>query len=163
MCIRDSTPIVLLDVPGGSFWQGFRRFVDEELVTLGVVSPDDLDRVLITDSVDAAVDEIKGFWRNYDSLRWVGKRLVLRMRAEATEAEVDALNEQFGDLLLEGRIERSGPLSAESSGNDKLELPRLVMVWNQFRIGSLHRLIRALNHLDSAPPVAEAPAPVATA
>ncbi|MBA3282367.1 MAG: TIGR00730 family Rossman fold protein [Acidimicrobiia bacterium] len=158
----EPTPIVLLDVPGGSFWQGFRRFVDEELVTLGVVSPDDLDRVLITDSVDAAVDEIKGFWRNYDSLRWVGKRLVLRMRAEPTEAEVDALNEQFGDLLLEGRIERSGPLSAESSGNDKLELPRLVMVWNQFRIGSLHRLIRALNHLDSAPPVAEAPAPVAT-
>lgn len=153
----EPTPIVLLDVPGGTFWKGFRRFVDEELVGLGVVSPDDLDRVLITESVDDAVAEIIGFWRNYDSLRWVGKRLVLRLRAEPTDAEVGTLNEQFGDLLQEGRIERSGPVSAEVSGRDKVDLPRLVMVWNQFRIGSLHRLIRALNRLDSAPPVAETP------
>jgi hypothetical protein len=92
----------------------------------------------------------------------VGKRLVLRLRAEPTDAEVDALNAQFGDLLLEGRIERSGPLSAEVSGDDKVDLHRLVLVLDQFRIGSLHRLIRAINALDSAPPVAEVPTPVPT-
>ncbi|MDB5431795.1 MAG: family Rossman fold protein, partial [Caulobacter sp.] len=83
----EPTPIVLLDEPGGTFWTGFRRFVDEELVGSGVVSPDDLDRVLITDSIDDAVAEIIGFWRNYDSLRWVGTRLVLRLRAYPTDEE----------------------------------------------------------------------------
>ena len=147
----EPTPIVLLDVPGGTFWRGFRRFVDEELVKLRVVSPDDLDRVLITESVTEAVEEITGFWRNYDSLRWVGKRLVLRLKAEPTDDEVADLNDRFADLLLEGRIQRSGPLPPEVSGGDKVALPRLVLVLNQFRIGSLHRLIRAVNQLGSAP------------
>ncbi|CAN5786477.1 TIGR00730 family Rossman fold protein [soil metagenome] len=157
----EPTPIVLLDVPGGTFWQGFQRFVDDQLVSIGVVSPDDLDRVLITDSVDAAVAEIVGFWRNYDSLRWVGKRLVLRLRAEPTDAEIDQLDDQFADLLLEGRIERSEPLGPERSGADRLSLPRLVLVMDQHRIGSLHRLIRAINALGSAPEHLADPADVA--
>lgn len=149
----EPTPIVLLDIPGGTFWHGFRRFIDDECVGLGVISPDDLDRVLITDSVDEAVAEIQGFWRNYHSLRWVGKRLVLRLRAEPTDAEVATLNDEFADLVTEGRIERTDPLAAEISGKDRLELPRLVLVLDQFRVGALHRLIRAANALDSAPPL----------
>jgi len=146
----EPTPIVLLDQPGGTFWNGMRRFVDQELVTSGVISADDLDRVLVTDSVDVAVAEIDGFWRNYDSLRWVGKRLVLRLRHEPTDAEVVALNDEFGGLLAEGAIERTAPLPPEVSGDDKLGLPRLVLVLDQFQVGSLHRLIRAINGLASA-------------
>ncbi|MBO1804139.1 TIGR00730 family Rossman fold protein [Leucobacter ruminantium] len=67
-------PIVLLDRPGGGFWRGFERFVREELTDYGMISPGDLDRVLITDSVEAAVEEIEGFWRNFDSLRWTPDR-----------------------------------------------------------------------------------------
>jgi len=59
----EPTPIVLLDRPGGTFWAGLQRFVDEQLIPGGVVSPDDFDRVLVTDSVDAAVSEITGFYR----------------------------------------------------------------------------------------------------
>ncbi len=145
------TPIVLLDFPGGTFWTGLQRFVDDELVPSGVISPDDFDRVLVTDSVTAAADEITEFWRNYDSLRWVGKRLVLRLRAEPTDAELDELNERFGHLLRNGRIERSGPLSQELNGDDRIELPRLVMSYDPFQVGSLFQLLRAINALDSAP------------
>src|SRR5690606_30017389 len=95
--------------------------------------------------------EIMGFWRNYDSLRWVGKRLVLRLRAEPTDHEVAALNEQFSHLLAEGTIERTGPLGPEVSGADKPDLPRLVLTLDQWKVGSLHRLIRAVNALPSAP------------
>lgn len=147
----DPTPIVLLDAPGGTFWSGFRRYVDEQLIPSGVISPDDLDRVLITDSVTAAADEVTEFWRNYDSLRWVGKRLVLRLRAEPTDAEVDDLNTRFAHLLADGRIERRGPLAAERRDDDRIEFPRLVMRYNQFEVGSLFHLIRAVNTLASAP------------
>lgn len=144
-------PIVLLDAPGGTFWTGLRDYVQQQLLPAGVISPDDFDRVTITDSVTAAAEEITGFWRNYDSLRWVGKRLVLRLRAEPTDAEVEDLNARFGALLIDGRIEKSGPLTPEREDEDRVELPRLVMVYNQFQVGSMFRLIRALNELGSAP------------
>lgn len=94
----EPTPIVLLDVPGGTYWQAFASFVEEELVRLGMVGPDDMSRVLVTDSVEDARKEVLGFWRNYDSLRWVGKRLVLRLLAEPTDAEIEQLNDRFGSL-----------------------------------------------------------------
>ncbi|MEO9166520.1 MAG: TIGR00730 family Rossman fold protein [Aquihabitans sp.] len=146
----EPTPIVLLESPGGTFWSGFRRFFEDELVTTGVVAPDDLDRVLITDSVDVAVAEITRFWHNYHSLRWVGQRLVLRMRYAPADEEIESLNDRFADLLAKGRIERTGPLGPERTGNDWVDLPRLVLTLNQWRVGSLHKLIRALNELPSA-------------
>jgi len=155
----EPTPIVLLDEPGGTFWSGLRRFVEEHLVSSGVVSSDDLDRVLITDSVTAAADAVTDFWRNYDSLRWVGRRLVLRLRAEPTDAELRALDERFGHLLIEGGFERSEPLKPERLEEDRTELPRLVAVFDPHRVGSLFQLIRAINDLPSAPRAADPPGP----
>ncbi|WP_427869325.1 TIGR00730 family Rossman fold protein [Leucobacter luti] len=156
----EPVPIVLLDREGGTFWRGFARFVTEELAGSGMISVDDLDRVLITDSVDAAIAEITGFWRNYRSLRWVGKRLVLRLAAEPSDAELARLNEDFAGLCEEGGIERTEPLDEERQDGDALELPRIVFTPRQRAVGDLYRLIRALNELPSAPAVAE-PAPSA--
>ncbi|WP_449408071.1 LOG family protein [Microbacterium maritypicum] len=147
----EPTPIVLLDEQGGTFWNGLKRFVDEDLAPTGVISEGDFDRVVITDSVDAAVAEIAGFWRNYDSLRWVGDTLVLRLRAEPTDAELDDLNERFGGMLSSGRIERTVPRPPEVADDDVLQLPRLALHLDQRQVGSLFRLIGAINGLASAP------------
>lgn len=154
----EPTPIVLLDEPGGTFWQALQTYVHDTLVPAGVVSPDDFARVRVTDSVEDAAAEITGFWRNYDSLRWVGGRLVLRLRAEPTDADLAMLNDRFAHLLAEGRIERSGPLRRERAEHDRLELPRLVLTLDRYRVGSLHHLIRAINALESAPATAHPPA-----
>jgi len=146
----DPAPIVLLDSPGGTFWAGLKRFVHEQLVPSGVVSADDFDRVMVTDSVSAAAEEITGFWRNYDSLRWVGHRLVLRLRTEPTPDEVDELNQRFGNLLTRGRIETSEPLRLEVKDDDRVHLPRLVMRYDPRQVGSLHRVIRAIDALPSS-------------
>jgi uncharacterized protein (TIGR00730 family) len=138
-------PIVLLDEPGGTFWAGLRRFVDQHLVPAGVIDPDDFERVLVTDSVPAAVEQLIGFWRNYDSLRWVRDRLVLRVRTAPTDEQLSELNERFRHLLLDGAIERSGPLRDEREDDDRLDLPRLVMRFSPFRVGELYRLIGAIN------------------
>ncbi|MGK0715661.1 TIGR00730 family Rossman fold protein [Leucobacter sp. W1153] len=144
-------PIVLLDRPGGTFWSGFERFALEQLEGSGVISPGDLDRVLITDSVEEAVAEVTGFWRNYDSLRWDGERLVMRLRERPSDHELDALNQQFMGILESGRIERADPLPAEVRDNDRLHLARVVLVPQQRAVGELHRLVRALNAFESAP------------
>ncbi|WP_105806256.1 TIGR00730 family Rossman fold protein [Leucobacter massiliensis] len=147
----EPVPIVLLDRPGGSYWSGFARFVTEELAGSGLIAVDDLDRVLVTDSAEAAVAEVTGFWRNYDSLRWFDEELVLRLRAAPTEAELAELNERFSGMCLRGRIERAEPRPAELAERDRPELPRLALIPRQRAIGELHRLIRALALLPSAP------------
>lgn len=142
-------PIVLLDDSGGTFWKGLGRFVDEQLVPARVISPDDFGRVLVTDSVDAAVAEITLFWRNYDSLRWVGDVLVLRLKHEPTDDEVESLNERFGEYAP-GGIRRTDPLRAERQDDDRLEFPRLSLRLDQHHVGDLYLLIRAINTLPSA-------------
>ncbi|HZA79563.1 MAG TPA: TIGR00730 family Rossman fold protein [Acidimicrobiales bacterium] len=152
-------PIVLLDVPGLTYWKGFQRFVDDELVAAGWVSPRDTNLFVLTDDIDVAVDAIRGFWRNYESLRWAGERLVIRLRAAPTDAEIAALNERFGELCVEGAIERTDPLPAEVSDNDRLDLPRLVLRFDVRKGGEFRDLIRALNELGSAPPLDAAASP----
>jgi uncharacterized protein (TIGR00730 family) len=146
-------PLVLLDVPGQTYWHGWETFVRDELVDPGWVSPHDTNLYTITDDVDEAVAEILGFWRNYQGLRWVGDRLVVRLRAEPSDAEVAALDEQFADLVTEGHIERTPPLAAEVSDNDRLDLHRLVMRFDVRRGARFRELVRELNALASAPPV----------
>ncbi|ALX66769.1 TIGR00730 family Rossman fold protein [Microbacterium sp. XT11] len=143
-------PIVLLDENGGRFWNGLKRFIDEDLAPTGVISEGDFDRVIITDSVEEATARITGFWKNYDSLRWVGGTLVLRLRAEPTDAEIDRLNDEFAWMLASGRIERTEPRSVEVADDDMLHLPRLALHLDQRTVGGLFRLIDAVNALPSA-------------
>lgn len=143
-------PVVLLDVPGGTYWARWADFVAQELVGAGLVEPEDHELYLITDNVARAVDEVQQFWRSYHSIRWVGDRLVVRLRHSPTDAELAELNDQFADLLLGGAIERTAPLEPEVSDGDDLDLPRLVMHYDARRAGRLRHLIDALNALPSA-------------
>ncbi|MBK0422592.1 TIGR00730 family Rossman fold protein [Leucobacter sp. CSA2] len=143
----EPVPIVLLDRPGGTFWRGFERFVIEELAGSGMISADDLDRVLITDSVEEAVAEITGFWRNYRSLRWVRDRLVLRVAHAPSDAQLARLNERFGSLCQTGAIERTEPLPEERADRDELELERVTLIPRQRAAGDLYRLIKGLNEI----------------
>ena len=148
----EPTPIVLLDEPGGTFWKGLETFVaraprDRRRDLAATISTGSSSPIPSTRRPPRSL----GFWRNYDSLRWVGGRLVLRLKAEPTDAEIEELNERFASLLADGRIERTEPLRVEREDDDRLHLPRLVLRLNQWRVGELHRLIRALNALPSAP------------
>jgi len=150
----DPAPIVLLDCPGDHYWQAWETFVRDTVASKGLIAHEDLDLVLITDDVDTARQELVGFWRNYHSLRWVGNRLVIRVRAAPTDAELDMLNERFGHLCTSGRIERSTALPSELADGDATDLPRLVLAFDQWQTPSLHRLVRSLNALPSAPALA---------
>ena len=44
-------PIVLLEVPGGTYWRAWERFIREEVLARGLISADDLDLYRITDDV----------------------------------------------------------------------------------------------------------------
>ncbi|HUF32543.1 MAG TPA: TIGR00730 family Rossman fold protein [Acidimicrobiales bacterium] len=154
-------PIVLLDTPGGTYWHGFEHFLREEVAANGMISPADEALYRITDDVDLAVAEIEGFYRNYHSLRYVGDRLVIRLHAEPTRAELDDLSAEFADILQSGRIERTKPFPPEVSGRDHLDLPRVVLRFDNHGFARLRSLIDDLNRLDSAPATPSKPPTVA--
>ena len=156
-------PIVLLEVPGGTYWRSWERFVRDEVVARGLVSPDDLLLLRITDDVTEATQEIFGFFRNYHSMRYVDPRLVIRLKAAPTRAEIADLNDRFADICTRGRIESAPPQPPEVSGHDHLELPRIALHFDRASHGRLRALIDALNGLPSAPPLAAPDADSATA
>jgi hypothetical protein len=146
-------PVVLLEVPEGSYWHAWERFVTEEVSARGFIEAEDASLYLITDDVLQAAAEILGFYRNYHSLRWVGERLVIRLKAPPTPAEVAALTEEFAGICLRGPIEiLPGPLPTETRQEDHLELPRIALGFDRTSYAHLRRLIDALNALPSAPP-----------
>jgi uncharacterized protein (TIGR00730 family) len=143
----DPAPLVLLEVEGGSYWEEWRRFMEEQVVTRGLVSEEDENLYLITDDVEEATKEILGFYRNYHSRRFVGDVMVLRIKRAPTPEQLDALNDHFADIVTEGTIELSEPLPAERATDDHLDLPRLVLHFDLLHHGRLRQLINALNQL----------------
>ncbi|HZJ25552.1 MAG TPA: LOG family protein [Acidimicrobiia bacterium] len=145
-------PIVLLDVPGGTYWLHWCQFVEAELAPRSYIGPHDLALVRVTDDIDVAVDELTGFYANYRSLRFVGGRLVMRMLRAPTGAALAALNEEFADILTRGSIERIEPTKAEVADGDQLDAERLAFRFDRRSWARLRRLIDALN--DRPSPVA---------
>ncbi|MEN3271539.1 MAG: hypothetical protein V7636_300, partial [Actinomycetota bacterium] len=147
----EPAPIVLLDTPGGTYWRGLEEFLDGHVVSAGLISEPDTALYCSTDSVDAAVDEVELFYRNFHSMRYVGDRLVLRLQAPPTTAELGRLSAEFADILVEGAIEPARPFPPEVAGDDNLDKPRIQLRFDRHAYGRLRSLIDELNRLDSAP------------
>lgn len=142
---RDLVPVVLLDEPGGEYWNEFDRFVRGQLLDNHMISPDDLSLYRITDRVDEAVQEILGFFRVYHSMRYVRQQLVIRLNQPISAELLDGLNSHFSDVLVSGRFEVCPALPEEKDEPALAELPRLVFQFNRFASGRLRQMINALN------------------
>ena len=148
----EPAPVVLLDAPGGSYWHGWQRFVEQEVAGRRLINPDDRTLYLVSDSVEEAAAEILGFYRNYHSLRWVGDTLVIRLQNRPTEDEVAELSRGFGDMLRGTLRLLDAPLPAERRADEFPELARVSLRFDRVSYARLRALIDALNGLESAPP-----------
>jgi uncharacterized protein (TIGR00730 family) len=140
----DMHPIVLLDPPGGTYWKEFVGLA-RSLVDRGYVSGLDLELFKVTDDVGVAHNEIARFYANYDSMRFVGDRLVLRLQRAPSGERLDALSDEFKDVLVDGTIERIEPLPVEISDDDALDRERVALRFDRASYGRLRQLIDALN------------------
>jgi uncharacterized protein (TIGR00730 family) len=144
-------PVVLLDAPGATFWQGALTFIREDLGGHGYIDADDLSLFLVTDDVDVAVDELTTFTRNFHSIRWIGEKLVIRLRSGPTASELEELNAEFVDICVSGAIEATPALPAEVANDDHIDLPRIVLRFDSSKSGRLRALLDRLNRLPSLP------------
>jgi uncharacterized protein (TIGR00730 family) len=138
-------PIVLVETDGGTYWHGWRRFVDEQAIAAGYVSKEDDAFYSVVNTVDEALGVIDGFYANYKSSRMVGDLLVMRLVTAPSPAELAALNRDFADIVVDSKIRVVDPLPPEVDSGDHLDLERVAFRFNRTHYGRLRQLIDALN------------------
>jgi uncharacterized protein (TIGR00730 family) len=138
-------PVVLVDKPGGRYWETWFAFLGEYLLKLGLVSTDDFHLFKIAHNVDGAVAEIEQFYRNFRSYRWVGQRLVFRLQKKLTANAVALLDSQFPDLLGSGSFTQCGALPEEQNEPELADVPRLVFLPVYKNFGRFRLVIDAIN------------------
>ncbi len=144
----DLHPVVLLEPEGSSYWHRWLEFLREEVLARGFILESDLSLLCIANNAAEAVDEIEAFYRNYQSARFVGDRLILRLQRAPGPETLTWLNREFADLLDEGSFEVIEPTSAERRDEDSLDSERLAF-FPRHAYGRLRQLIDVLNGLPS--------------
>ncbi len=138
-------PVIMLDVPGGTYWEHWGAFVARELEGHGYVSLEDDHLFLVTDDARAAVDEILGFYSNYHSQRFVKGRLVLRLRTAPSPERLAAINEEFADIVVRGAMEVVEASAQEIADDDHVDLARIAFRFDRHGWSRLRMLIDRLN------------------
>ncbi|MBF0507150.1 MAG: TIGR00730 family Rossman fold protein [Nitrospirae bacterium] len=145
---RNPMPLVLIDVPGGTYWLRWQKFLEDELLMRGYLSPSDFHLFERANSVNDAIGCIKKFYRRYHSQRYVDKKLVIRLTSQLSPRAIKGLKERFSDILTPGGdMYLSGTLPEESDDEMLADLPRLVVDFNRRDFGELRRFIDAINNV----------------
>ena len=144
-------PLVLIDRPGGDYWWSWSEYIDKQLVQNGLVSPEDPSLYTVTDNLDVACDVITRFYQVYHSCRYVGNKLVIRLKTDISDAQVEQLNANFSQIIVQGRIEKSQALPQEAQ-DETVGLPRLILYFNQRDLGRLYQMIATINLMGTPSP-----------
>lgn len=138
-------PVVFIDSPGGTYWKAWRIYVEDELLSRGLISPEDMNLFKVTDHIDTAVKEITQFYYNYHSLRFVRDKLVIRLNHKVQKKMLEHLNDSFSDLIVSGKISETEALPDEANEPKLLALPRIAFNFNRKGFGRLRLMIDEIN------------------
>jgi uncharacterized protein (TIGR00730 family) len=138
-------PLILIDRPRGTYWKTWDRNVRDHLLRNQLISEDDLSLYQITDDPTQAVTWITRFYRNFHSSRFVRELLVIRLNRRPSAAAIEALNEDFSDIIEGEPIHDIETTSQEHEDSDVVALPRIALGFNRRDYGRLRQLIDALN------------------
>jgi uncharacterized protein (TIGR00730 family) len=141
----EPAPIVLAETKDEQYWRGWEEFVNAQVYARRFADAIEAALYRITDDADVAVREVLHFYRNYDSRRFVGKAMVIRLRHAPSEAELKELSKTFADICSPKGIWRTEVLPAERSSRDHLDLERIAFEFNLSHHGRLRQLIDRLN------------------
>jgi uncharacterized protein (TIGR00730 family) len=140
-------PLVLIDRPGGTYWKTWDKHVREHLLRDQLISQDDLHLYQIADDTDQAVKIITRFYRNFHSTRFVRDLFVIRLKHAPTDSALEAMNEDFADLIIGTPIRRIEATPEEIEDDDHVDLARIAFGFNRRDYGRLRQLIDMLNGL----------------
>ncbi|MDJ0496476.1 MAG: TIGR00730 family Rossman fold protein [Acidimicrobiia bacterium] len=140
----DMHPVVLMEAEGTRYWDEWFKFVSS-LRDQGMIAPDDTSLFTYSNSAEEAAAEIRRFYNNYHSQRYVDGKLVLRLKHEPSASLVAQLNDEFADIVVSGAIEKITATPAEIAGDDNVTLPRIRLHFDRRHLGRLRLMVDRLN------------------
>ena len=146
----DPIPVVCIESPGGEYWERMMNFLEQQLLSHGLINRSDLSLFKVVYSAEAAVEEIQKFFRVYHSLRIVGDTMVIRIQQQLSQKELAQLNENFSDLLAHGHFQQVEAVPQEFDEPHLSHLPRLVLHFNWKELGRLRQCIDWINAREAA-------------
>jgi uncharacterized protein (TIGR00730 family) len=144
-------PIVMVDAPGGDYWTRWQAYITDVLLGRQLISPEDLSLYKICASVDEAAEEVLTFYRVYQSMRYAGHDLVLRLKRPVSAEVLEQISTGWADLVVSGTFEQhEGPLPIEA--NEHPHLARLRFHFNRRNMGRLRQLVDFINRSEPGTP-----------
>ena len=138
-------PVVLLDVPGGSFWQGALDFIHNQLEAHQYILPNDLKLMRLVHSAEEALAEINQFYSNFHSSRWLNKTFVIRMKRPLSALALKAIQKDFADICLSDGFHQQGYCSFEHEDPKFNHLTCLGFAFSGRNQGRLRELVDFIN------------------
>lgn len=144
-------PIVLVDGDyngdHGSYWQGWDRYIHQQLAERGWISSEDFNLYYHAKSPQDAAQHIFTFYKNYHSSRYVRDDLVIRLNHRLRAEDVESLNDEFAVLVKEGRIVQRDAYKQE---RDHLDKSRIAFTHTRHKFGLVRALLDRINSFEPA-------------
>lgn len=141
-------PVVMVENPETGYFRSLTEFIENELIGDELITPDDTSLFSVARTVEEACEDVFRFYRLYHSSRYVGDKLMFRLRRGLTKNELERLNVSYVDILRSGRIEPSPVLPEEKDDAQLESLERIQLDFNRKNFGRLRQLIDAINSFD---------------
>jgi uncharacterized protein (TIGR00730 family) len=138
-------PIVLLDNPGGTFWQSALDFIKHQLEDNHYILPADMQLMRLVYTAEEAVQEINRFYSNYHSSRWLKNQFVIRMHRPLTEQALAHVRTAFADLCVSEDFHQHQYAGQEHDEAHFSHLTRLAFTFTGRNQGRLRGLIDYIN------------------
>jgi uncharacterized protein (TIGR00730 family) len=137
-------PIILMDLPGGTYWARWQDFLREDVMSRGYITEREMTFFRVFTDPRHAVEEIVKFYRNFHSYRFVRHDLIIRLNFPPSPALMERLNREFSDIVT-GEVRQTEPLSAEANDAGTLHLHRIMMRFNREDYARLRQMIDVIN------------------
>lgn len=138
-------PVVMMEPEGFGYWTKLVKFMDEVLLKKGFVSGSDKHLYRIFHTPREALDHIELFYKNYHSMRFVGDKLVVRVKKRLPDAELARAQKKFSAMLKGQEIVQAGPLPEELNEPEIKHLERLILPFDRSDYGALRAFIDFVN------------------
>ena len=138
-------PVVLLDMPGGTFWQSALDFIQNQLQANQYILPNDLKLMRLVHSAQDAVAEINQFYANFHSTRWLNKHFVIRMKRPVSALALEQIQQTFADICLSGGFQQQGYDNQDHDDPKFSHLIRLSFAFSGRNQGRLRELVDFIN------------------
>ncbi len=145
-------PLVLLEPPSCKYFELLSDFMREAIEKGGYISSQDMSLISFAKDVETAKSIITQFYSNFQSMRFVGNQLVIRVKDKPSESLIELLNEHFQDICKNQPDFRPIEVTYEElRDQDCLDCHRIAFTFNKSSYGRLRKAVDLINDNSSSP------------